>query len=95
MACPHVAGVAAQLVEKTPAATPQSLLNAMECDAAQEMMNFQVHDTVNKNLLLQTPKDDGRYVPVHVQLITHYSIYFTCQVLYICIIASRMLKFLL
>jgi subtilisin family serine protease len=61
MATPHVAGVAAQLLQKQGSATPAEVLKAMECDAVPDILTLDAVDTLSKNLLLQTPKDDGSF----------------------------------
>jgi len=55
MACPHVTGVIAQLLQKNPSATPEEVKAALTCDAARDMLEFDVRDTLSRNLLLQIP----------------------------------------
>jgi hypothetical protein len=59
MAAPHVAGVAAQLFEKNPDATPDEVVVAMQCDAVKSIIDVGSIDTLTKNLFLQVPKNDG------------------------------------
>jgi hypothetical protein len=61
MACPHVSGVAAQLLQKQGTATPADVIRAMECDAVEATLSLEGKDTLSKNLLLQTPKNDGSF----------------------------------
>ena len=53
MACPHASGVAAQLLQKYPAATAAQVVAAMTCDAAREKLRVDARDTLSRNLLLQ------------------------------------------
>jgi hypothetical protein len=55
MACPHASGVAAQLLQKHPDATPAEVAAAMSCDAAREQLRVDPKDTLSRNLLLQVP----------------------------------------
>jgi hypothetical protein len=61
MATPFVAGVAAQLLQKNATATPRDVLRAMQCDAVESTLTLDPYDTLSKNLLLQVPKDDGKF----------------------------------
>jgi hypothetical protein len=61
MATPHVAGVAAQLLEKEPTATPDLVIKAMQCDAVKNQIVMAPYDTLSKNLLLQIPKNDSQF----------------------------------
>jgi hypothetical protein len=60
-ASPYVAGVAAQLLQKNPTATPSEVLKAMQCDAVQNTIESHLYDTLTPNLLVQVPKNDGSF----------------------------------
>lgn len=55
MACPHMAGVAAQLLDKNPNATQAQVKNAMQCDAVADIVKLDPKDTVSINLFGQVP----------------------------------------
>jgi hypothetical protein len=55
MACPHVTGVVAQLLEKYPTATPLDIFDYLSCDAVPDIMHMDSRDTISKDLLLQAP----------------------------------------
>jgi hypothetical protein len=61
IAAPHVAGVAAQLLQKNSAATPAQVLRAMQCDAIEGIITLPSRDTITRNLFLQIPKNDGLF----------------------------------
>ena len=61
MAAPHVAGVAAQLLEKSSSATPAQVLKAMQCDAQSGAIVVPVQDTITLNIFLQVPANDGSF----------------------------------
>lgn len=55
MACPHVSGVVAQLLQKNPSASASQVAAALSCDAAQQKLTLDSKDTISRDLLLQTP----------------------------------------
>lgn len=58
MACPHVTGVVAQLLQVAPMASPDQVLNMLSCSAVRgklEMLNDK-SPSVTRNLLLQVPR---------------------------------------
>eukprot|EP01038_Epipyxis_sp_PR26KG_P010176 gene10176-13692_t len=63
MACPHVAGVAAQLLQKSSSSvsTPAQISYALTCDAVKSKVYLDSKDTLSKNLLAQIPKNDGSF----------------------------------
>jgi hypothetical protein len=61
MACPHVSGVAAQLRQKSPNASPADILRALMCDASPSRLSLDPKDTISRDLLLQVPKNDSHF----------------------------------
>jgi hypothetical protein len=56
MACPHVSGVVAQLLQKHPTATPLEIFDYLSCDAVPNILHLDTRDTISKDLLLQSPR---------------------------------------
>eukprot|EP01035_Chromulina_nebulosa_P020654 gene20654-26779_t len=61
MACPHAAGVIAQILEKEPSFTPVNVSKALACDSAKYQLHLDSFDTISKNLLLQIPRPTSDY----------------------------------
>lgn len=61
MACPHVTGVIAQLLQRFPKANYKEITKYLTCDATKNRIALDSRDTVSRNLLLQTPKKDTEY----------------------------------
>ena len=59
MACPHVTGVIAQLLQKKPSADYAEIEQMLTCDAAELKLTYETYDTATRNLLLQIPSNDG------------------------------------
>jgi hypothetical protein len=59
MATPHVAGTAAQYLQKYPTATPDAIKEYMMCAASQQRLTLDVVDSSSKNSLLRSPLNDG------------------------------------
>lgn len=59
MACPHVSGVLAQLLQKYPSASMDDIETYLKCDAAQMKLALTDFDTLSPNLLLQVPQNDA------------------------------------
>lgn len=57
MACPHVSGVAAQVLQHNPTFTPAQVLSAMQCNAARGTIRS---DGITAPLLVQTPTSSSR-----------------------------------
>lgn len=55
MACPHVSGVLAQLLEKNPSATATTITHALSCDASKNILHMDKRDSISRNLMLQVP----------------------------------------
>jgi subtilisin family serine protease len=57
MACPHVSGVVAQLLEAYPLSTVSEITNKLICDASKMVLEIQMDrpPAVTRNLLLQVP----------------------------------------
>ena len=56
MACPHVTGVIAQLLEKIPNGTNIDINKALSCDSSKNILKMDKKDSITRNLLLQIPK---------------------------------------
>lgn len=61
MACPHVTGVIAQLLQRFPLARTQDIIRYLTCDAAKNRISLDSRDTLSRNLLLQAPKLSTEY----------------------------------
>lgn len=55
MACPHVAGVTAQLLEKKPTASVPEIITALSCDASIGVVTLEGIDSITRDMLLQVP----------------------------------------
>eukprot|EP01041_Mallomonas_annulata_P006029 gene6029-12152_t len=62
MACPHVTGVIAQLLEKNGTASIREVELALGCDAARDQLIFDHRDTISRDLLLQVPLPNTMFV---------------------------------
>jgi subtilisin family serine protease len=58
MACPHVAGVLAQLLEKKSDATNDEISLALSCDSSKKFLHLDGRDSSTRDLFLQVPKQD-------------------------------------
>lgn len=61
MACPHVAGVVAQVLQKfstTGKLLPSNIGQAISCEAVKSQLTLDVLDTISRNYLLQIPRPD-------------------------------------
>lgn len=56
MACPHVTGVIAQVLQKLPNATPEEVSAALACDAAKEQIFMDGKDSITRNLIVNVPR---------------------------------------
>ena len=59
MACPHVTGVIAQLLEKIPNGTNNEINKAISCDSSKNILKMDKKDSITRNVLLQIPKFAG------------------------------------
>lgn len=55
MACPHVSGVVAQIMQKNPEFSPQQVADQIFCDGTVDQITFEIKDTVSRNLILHVP----------------------------------------
>lgn len=55
MACPHVSGVLALMLQQDATLTPSLAAHQLRCNAAKEVLHMPYIDTVSPNLLLQIP----------------------------------------
>ena len=61
MACPHVTGVIAQLLQAHPTASPQEIHKMLTCDASRGILHLDARDSLSRNLLLQIPQRQTDY----------------------------------
>lgn len=55
MACPHVTGVLALIMQKYPTASLDDIVKSLICDASKSQLHINSYDTTSRNLLLQVP----------------------------------------
>lgn len=56
MACPHVTGVIAQELQKSPTATPKDIHSLLSCHASKNQLTMDSRDTLSRNLILNIPR---------------------------------------